>query len=178
MAAPSGNSSRKGRLGPGKEIIAGLGGFLLMVVALFFTPYFLLVDRRRGSRLRNEYRAMERLLDWSDLQSLAKARSGILLVELNSPGYLGRSWWVEGNELNISNCPLPIVGQISIPDAMEATFSFDAAKLWCIKNLSRVADKASLVDVEPRALAKLSPKMIPARMINASLWRKIQRELH
>jgi hypothetical protein len=157
------------------EIVGGLGGCIFMLIIWLFMPYFLLVHRRRESRLRNDYRGRGRLLDWNELQSRAQTDQGMLLVEIEPQGIFGHVWWVEGRDLNLSNCPLPTVGQTSILDAIQATISSDAAELWCIKNLSPVVEKASLVDVKPKALVKANSNAVPsARMIASYLWWKIR----
>ncbi len=49
MASFFSTSARKGRLNLSQEIVAGVGGFLLMLVAIFLAPFALLIAHRRES---------------------------------------------------------------------------------------------------------------------------------
>jgi hypothetical protein len=145
-----------------------------MMVALFFTPYFIVVERRRESQLREDYRRKARLLKLSELAS--REARGILLVEIRSPGCFGHLWWAEDESLDSANCPLPIAGQTSILDAMEAIFDSDICHEWCVKNLATSAPNAILIDVNARKWAKAIPDVCPpVRMVDDSLWWHLQR---
>lgn len=162
-----------GRLTPAQDLFAGVGGLLLMFVVLLFSPYFMLLDRRRESRLRRDYSARGRLVKLQELRSIAER--GILLVEIQSSGCFGHLWWLEDAKLDMPNCPLPVAGQTSIPDATKANFDSDTCHDWSVEKLSKLAQNAALVDVNTRIWAKDIPSTAPrARMIDGHLWWHLQ----
>jgi hypothetical protein len=153
------NHLRAGHLSPAQELVASVGGILFMLVALFFSPLFFIIESRNRNQLRDRFRKNGRLIPRHALER-GQYNHGILLIEATPVQLLtGQIWWLDEKYFPPSPCPLPTLpaDKASLVETLLSTLKEAHQKQnWQTSHLVPLAKHAQLVDIQTRRLRTLN----------------------
>jgi hypothetical protein len=160
-----------GRLSLGQELVAGIGGMLLLLVCVIFSPLLFIVGQRKHAVERDSYRRKGRLVALNDVLKFADSDGGLLLVEFDSPGVFRRTWWIQSEKIEVLERSLPPVNKDQILDSIEQGFRPSGEPEYA-EVLNSLSNSAQLVDVRPSFWTRKQKHKLPsARMIDEKFTR-------
>jgi hypothetical protein len=160
-----------GRLSLGQELVAGIGGILLLLVCIIISPLLFILGERKHAAERNSYRRKRRLVALNDVLKFADSGVGMLLVEFCTPGVFGRTWWILSEKTELLKRSLPAVNKDQMLDLIKRRFSSSSEPEYA-EILNSLANSAQLVDVRPSFWNRRKKGTLPdARMVDEEFTR-------